>query len=238
MRRVCLIAGLVLASSCAALKARAESYPSHPITMVVPFAAGAPVDTVGRVIAERMRLSLGQPIILENVSGAAGSLGATRAVRAAPDGYTISLGNISSHVLNGAIYQLPFDVLKDFEPVALLASNPQLILSKNALPANDLKSLIALAEGQSRQGIGGNRRHGRRGACRRRVLSKGDRNAFPVCALSRHEPGAAGFDRRADRSAVRPGGQRTGEREGWQNQGLCGHGKDAPRLGSRDSDGR
>jgi len=142
MRRVCLIAGLVLASSCAALKARAESYPSHPITMVVPFAAGAPVDTVGRVIAERMRLSLGQPIILENVSGAAGSLGATRAVRAAPDGYTISLGNISSHVLDGAIYQLPFDVLRDFEPVALLASNPQLILSKNALPANDLKSLI------------------------------------------------------------------------------------------------
>ena len=142
MRRVCLIAGLVLASSCAALKARAESYPSHPITMVVPFAAGAPVDTVGRIIAERMRLSLGQPIILENVSGAAGSLGATRAVRAAPDGYTISLGNISSHVLDGAIYQLPFDVLRDFEPVALLASNPQLILSKNALPANDLKSLI------------------------------------------------------------------------------------------------
>jgi tripartite-type tricarboxylate transporter receptor subunit TctC len=111
--------------------------------MIVPFAAGAPVDTVGRVIADHMHASLGQPIILENVSGAGGSLGAARAARAAPDGYTISLGNVSSHVLDGAIYQLPFDVLKDFDPVALLASNPQLILSKNALPADDLKELIA-----------------------------------------------------------------------------------------------
>jgi len=134
---------LTLGLACAAPQAGAQPYPSRPITMVVPFAAGAPVDTVGRLIAERMRVSLGQPIILENVSGAAGSLGVARAVRAAPDGYTISLGNISSHVLNGAIYPLQFDALKDFEPVALLASNPQLIISKNALPANDLKGLIA-----------------------------------------------------------------------------------------------
>ena len=141
MRRTCLMLAVGLA--CAAQPAGAQPYPSRPITMVVPFAAGAPVDMVGRLFAERMRMSLGQPIILENVSGAAGSLGVARAVRAAPDGYTISLGNISSHVLNGAIYPLQFDALKDFEPVALLASNPQLIISKNALPANDLKGLIA-----------------------------------------------------------------------------------------------
>ena len=141
MRRTCIMLAVGLA--CAAQPAGAQSYPSRPITMVVPFAAGAPVDMVGRLLAERMRMSLGQPIILENVSGAAGSLGVARAVRAAPDGYTISLGNISSHVLNGAIYPLQFDALKDFEPVALLASNPQLIISKNALPANDLKGLIA-----------------------------------------------------------------------------------------------
>jgi tripartite-type tricarboxylate transporter receptor subunit TctC len=98
---------------------------------------------VGRIVAERMRVPLGQPIIIENVSGAAGSLGVGRAARAAADGYTISLGNISSHVLNGAIFTLPFDVLRDFEPVALLASNPQLIISKNALPVSDLKGLIA-----------------------------------------------------------------------------------------------
>jgi tripartite-type tricarboxylate transporter receptor subunit TctC len=134
---------LALGLACVAPQAAAQPYPSRPITMVVPFAAGAPVDTVGRLIAERMRVSLGQPIILENVSGAAGSLGVARAVHAAPDGYTISLGNISSHVLNGAIYPLQFDALKDFEPVALLASNPQLIISNNALPANDLKGLIA-----------------------------------------------------------------------------------------------
>jgi len=134
---------LTLGLACAAPQAGAQPYPSRPITMVVPFAAGAPVDMVGRIIAERMRVSLGQPIILENVSGAAGSLGVARAVRAAPDGYTISLGNISSHVLNGAIYALQFDALKDFEPVALLPSNPQLIISKNALPANDLRGLIA-----------------------------------------------------------------------------------------------
>jgi len=137
MRRTSLMLAAGLA--CAAPQAAAQLYPSRPITMVVPFAAGAPVDTVGRIIAERMRVSLGQPIILENVSGAAGSLGVARAVRAAPDGYTISLGNISSHVLNGAIYPLQFDALKDFAPVALLASNPQLIISKNALPASDLK---------------------------------------------------------------------------------------------------
>jgi tripartite-type tricarboxylate transporter receptor subunit TctC len=134
---------LALGLACAASQAGAQPYPAHPITMVVPFAAGAPVDMVGRIIAEGMRVSLGRPIILENVSGAAGSLGVARAVRAAPDGYTVSLGNISSHVLNGAIYPLQFDALKDFEPVALLASNPQLIISKNALPAKDLNGLIA-----------------------------------------------------------------------------------------------
>jgi tripartite-type tricarboxylate transporter receptor subunit TctC len=139
--RLILLAALGLA--CATTEAGAQSYPSRPITMVVPFAAGAPVDMVGRLIAEGMRVPLGQPIILENVSGAAGSLGVGRAARAAADGYTISLGNISSHVLNGAIYALPFDGLRDFEPVVLLASNPQLIISKNALPASDLKGLIA-----------------------------------------------------------------------------------------------
>jgi tripartite-type tricarboxylate transporter receptor subunit TctC len=128
---------------CLAIEARAETYPSHPITMIVPFAAGAPVDIVGRLFADRMRTALGQPIIIENVSGAGGSLGAGRAARAAPDGYTLSLGNISSHVLNGAIYTLPFDVQKDFQPVILLASNPQLIISKNAVPATDLRALIA-----------------------------------------------------------------------------------------------
>lgn len=143
MERICLLLLAFLGLSGAGVAAETEVYPSRPITMVAPFAAGSPVDTVGRFMAERMRASLGQPVIVENVTGAAGTLGAGRVARAAPDGYTISVGNISSHVLTGAVYPLQYDVLKDFEPVALLASNPQLIISSNAVPAQDLKGLVA-----------------------------------------------------------------------------------------------
>jgi tripartite-type tricarboxylate transporter receptor subunit TctC len=141
MQRTSLLLAIVTLGLIA--EAGAQTYPSRPITMVVPFAAGSPVDLVGRLIADRMRDTLGRPIILENVPGAAGSVAVGRAARAPNDGYTLSLGNISSHVLNGAIHSLPYDVLADFEPVVLLPSNPQLILSKNALPAHDLKGLIA-----------------------------------------------------------------------------------------------
>src|SRR5262245_57997190 len=114
--------------------ATAQQYPVRPITMMAPCPAGAPVDAVGRIVAERMRVSLGQAIILENISGGGGSIGVARAARAAADGYTISLGNFSSHVLAAAIQTVQYDALKDFEPVALLASNPQLIVSRNAVP--------------------------------------------------------------------------------------------------------
>jgi tripartite-type tricarboxylate transporter receptor subunit TctC len=111
--------------------------------MISPFPAGAPLDTVARVVGERMRLSLGQPLVVENVTGAAGTIGVGRVARAAADGYTVGIGNFSSHVVAGAIYGLQYDVLADFEPVALLASNPQLVISRNAVPAVDLKGLIA-----------------------------------------------------------------------------------------------
>lgn len=123
--------------------AAAQVYPSRPVTMIVPFAAGGPTDTIGRVVAEGMRGSLGQPVIIENITGAAGTLAVGRAARAAPDGYTLSLGAWPTHVVNGAVYTLPYDVLKDFEPVALIANNPELIVTKSALPANDLRGLIA-----------------------------------------------------------------------------------------------
>ena len=119
-----------------------ETYPSRPITMVLPFAAGGPTDTLARIIAARMQVSLGQPVIIENVSGAAGTISLGRVARAAPDGYTISVGPMNSHVLTGAIYKLPFDLLSDFEPVALLANNPSVIVSKKSVPAKDLKELI------------------------------------------------------------------------------------------------
>jgi len=120
-----------------------EMYPSHPITMVLPFSAGGPTDTLARIIAARMQVSLGQPVIIENVSGAAGTIGVGRVARAAPDGYTISVGPMNSHVLTGAIYKLSFDLLKDLEPVALLANNPSVVVSKNEVPAKDLNELIA-----------------------------------------------------------------------------------------------
>src|SRR6202142_1083615 len=123
--------------------AGAQDYPTRPITMIVPFAAGGPTDVVARILAEGMRASLGQNVLIENFTGAAGSLGVGRAVRASPDGYTLSIGHWSTHVINGAIYNLPYDLVTDLEPVALLSSNPQLIVAKNNVPAPDLKSLIA-----------------------------------------------------------------------------------------------
>jgi tripartite-type tricarboxylate transporter receptor subunit TctC len=136
-----LAAGAAVLPS-AARVASAQAYPSRPVTIVVPFAAGGPTDTIARVIAQRMRQSLGQTVIIENVTGAAGSIGVGRVARAAPDGYTISIGHWSTHVVNGAIYQLAYDVLNDFEPISLVASNPQLIVAKKTFPPNDLKGLI------------------------------------------------------------------------------------------------
>jgi tripartite-type tricarboxylate transporter receptor subunit TctC len=123
--------------------ASAQVYPSRSITIVVPFAAGGPLDTLARIVAERMRASLGQPIVIENVTGAGGSIGTGRVARAAPDGYTLVIGIWTTHVVNGAIYPLQYDVLNNFEPIALLANNPQLIVAKKSMPANDLKGLIA-----------------------------------------------------------------------------------------------
>jgi tripartite-type tricarboxylate transporter receptor subunit TctC len=126
--------------------AGAQSYPARPITMVVPFSAGGPTDTIARIMAERMRGPLGQTVIIENVTGAAGSIGVGRVARAAPDGYTLSIGHWSTHVVNGAIYALPYDVFNDFEPISLIASNPQLVISKLDVPATNLKELIAWAK--------------------------------------------------------------------------------------------
>jgi tripartite-type tricarboxylate transporter receptor subunit TctC len=123
--------------------AAAQVYPSRPITMVVPFAAGGGTDTIGRIMAERMRVSLGQPVIIENVIGAAGSIGVGRAARAPADGYTLSIGHWGTHVVNGAIYSLQYDLRKDFEPISLIANNSWLIVAKKDMPANDLKGLIA-----------------------------------------------------------------------------------------------
>jgi tripartite-type tricarboxylate transporter receptor subunit TctC len=123
--------------------ALAQGFPSRPVTMVVPFAAGGPVDVVARILAEPMRRSLGQPVVVENTTGAGGSLGVGRVARAAPDGYTLSIGHWSTHVVNGAVYQLGYDLLRDLEPVAMVGGNPMILVSKTAVPAASLKELVA-----------------------------------------------------------------------------------------------
>lgn len=122
--------------------ASAETYPAHPITIVVPFSAGGPSDAMARILGERMKQSLGEVLLIENVTGAGGSIGVGRAVRSAPDGYTVSFGHLGTHVANGAIYKLGYDLVDDLEPVVLLPSNPMIIVSKNAVPATSLKELL------------------------------------------------------------------------------------------------
>jgi tripartite-type tricarboxylate transporter receptor subunit TctC len=123
--------------------ARADKFPSHPVTIVVPFSAGGPSDAMTRILAERMQRTLGETILVENVTGAGGSLGVGRVVRSAPDGYTVGFGHLGTHVANGAIYKLGYDLVTDLEPVVLLPSNPMIIVSKNAIPAKSLAELLA-----------------------------------------------------------------------------------------------
>jgi tripartite-type tricarboxylate transporter receptor subunit TctC len=123
--------------------ARAQGYPSRPITLMVPFPPGGLTDVVGRILAEGLRTALGQTVVIENVGGATGSIGTGQVARAAPDGYTLVVGIWNTHVANGVTYALKYDVVTDFEPVALLVDAPLLLVGKNALPANDLRELIA-----------------------------------------------------------------------------------------------
>ena len=123
--------------------AAAQPYPSRPITMVVPFGAGGPTDALARIVAQRMSVALGQTVLVENVTGASGTVGIVRVVRAAPDGYTIILGNWPSFVVASMTYAISYDVLADFEPIAQMPNNPYVVVSKNDLPAKDLKELVA-----------------------------------------------------------------------------------------------
>ena len=140
MKRIVVALAWALAGMTAA---QAQSYPSRPVTLIVPYPAGGPSDTLARVLAEAMRGVLGQPVVVENVSGAGGSIGTGRVARSAPDGYTLSLGHVQTHVINGATQSLNYDVVKDFEPVTLIADTPQWLVAKAAFPAADLKEMVA-----------------------------------------------------------------------------------------------
>jgi tripartite-type tricarboxylate transporter receptor subunit TctC len=136
--------------------AAAQTYPNRPIMMLVPLATGGSTDTIARVMAEGMRAALGQPVVVENATGAGGTIGVGRLARSAPDGYTIGIGQWGTNMANGAIYPLQYDLIKDFEPIALIASQPFLIDAKKAMPADDLKGLIAWLKANSDKASQGN----------------------------------------------------------------------------------
>jgi tripartite-type tricarboxylate transporter receptor subunit TctC len=143
MRRLLTVMVATLVGLAWAGMAAAQNYPTRAMTVIVPFPAGGATDTLARFLAENMRAVLGQPVIIENVAGAAGSLGVGRAVRSAADGYTLSIGTSTTHMLTGGLYALQFDLLKDLEPVIQIGSEPLLIVGRKSLPADDLKGLIA-----------------------------------------------------------------------------------------------
>src|SRR6266508_5309788 len=205
MRRLTFIAAAFAATLSIVASASAQVYPSRPITIIVPFPPGGPVDIIARIMADRMRASFGQPVIIENQAGASGSIGVGRAVRAMPDGYTLNLGNWTSHVGSPAIYPIAYDIVKDLEPVALLPIGPTLIVGKKALPASDLKELV-VAKGQPRQGDGRHRRHRQPIARQRHLFPKRDRHPLPVRAVPRRCPAHPGPGRRPDRHANWGGG--------------------------------
>src|SRR5262249_5397496 len=139
---------LHLAAAAAALPAlsriaRAQTYPTRPVTIIVPVPPGGVADPIARILADHLTVTLGQPVVVQNVTGAGGSIGVGRAARAAPDGHTVSIGNWMSHVGASAVYPVQYDVLKDFEPVSLLTNSPIFITARKDFPANDLKELIA-----------------------------------------------------------------------------------------------
>ena len=133
---------MALALATIAANAQAQTFPSRQITLVVPFPPGGSTDVAARIMADRMRAQLGQPIIIENVGGAGGSIAVGRVARAAPDGYTIDIGQWDTHV-GSIIYKLDYDLQKDFEPIGLLSVNPQLLVARKDLPADNLKDLVA-----------------------------------------------------------------------------------------------
>jgi tripartite-type tricarboxylate transporter receptor subunit TctC len=199
---------LQLAAGAAALPAMtrftwAQAYPTRPITIVVPFPAGGPTDTLARILAEQMRTLLGQSVIVENVTGASGSIGVGRVAKAAPDGYTLSIGHLITHVFNGAVFTLPYDPVEDFAPVSLLAAVPTWLIGRTSLPAKDLKELIPWLKAHPDKASAATVGAGSAASPLCHPFPEQDGHALPTRALSRRCPDHAGLDRRADRPDVR-----------------------------------
>ena len=203
---------LTLSRRCAGLAAdhglagaRAETYPCKPITLIVPFPAGGPTDTVARIISDHMSKTLGQSILVETVTGAGATIGVGRVVNAAPDGYTLGIGNWSSHVGSPALYPVSWNPVNDLTPIARLPVSSLMIVGKESLPAKDAKELIAWLKANPDKAIGGECRRRLRRACLRTLFRREDRHQVPVRVLSRRRAGDAGHAGRHDRHHVRRG---------------------------------
>ena len=206
--------------------ALALDYPRRPITIVVPFAAGGATDVLARVLADAMGKSLGQTVIVEDVTGAAGSIGVARVVRAPADGYTLSVGTLTTHVLIGGLYKLDFDLLTDLTPVAELAYEPLLICIRNSLPAQNLQELIAWLKanpGKATVGIPG---AGSTGNLAGLSFQKATGNDFSVRALPRRRSCRARYDGRSDRYDDRTLVELHRSGAGRHHQGYCRPGQD------------
>ncbi len=153
MKTLCVALGLAALVGVSGVQA--QSFPSKPITVIVPFPAGGSTGAMARILLEPMQAILGQPIVIENIGGAGGSIGAGRVARAAPDGYTFVFTHMQTHVLNGAVLNLPYDVVTDFEPLALISDTPQIIVTRTAFPANSIKELIEWFKANPDKGTSG-----------------------------------------------------------------------------------
>jgi tripartite-type tricarboxylate transporter receptor subunit TctC len=226
---VAAIAAMGIAVGLAA-NAQAQSFPSRPVSVIVTYPPGGPVDTVTRIVAEHMRGTLGQPFVVENVGGAGGSLGVGRLARSAANGYTLGVGDIGAFVLNGAVYALPYDLMADFEPIALLATSPLLVLARNTMPAKDLKELVAwLKDNRLWHAV----------ASVRALHASDSGCVVDVRSLSRRRGRVAGPDGRADRPDLRGAGRRRAAvGTGRADQSLCCDGAGTTCQCARDPDRR
>ena len=233
MRRMVLAVLAALAFGGAAL---AENYPSHPITIIVPFAAGGPSDAMARILAERMKVTLGEAVLIENVTGAGGSIGVGRAVRSPPDGYTISFGHLGTHVANGAIYKLGYDLVSRSRAGRAAAEQPDDHRQQERRAGEIAEGAAGVAEGAAVAADRGHRRRRLRQPYRRALFRERRRHQAAIRAVSRHGAGDERSRRRPDRHHRRPDLEldRPGARR--HHPRLCRHRRQARRLRARHPD--
>ena len=236
-RKFLLLAVAAVATFAIPRLAVAQAYPTRPVTMVVPFGAGGPADTIGRILAEGMRARLGQPVIVENVVGASGTIGVGRVARASPDGHTFVLGNWATHVLNGPMFTLQFDLQKDFQPVSLVSSDPLIVIAKKTLPANDLTEFVAWLKAHPDQATQGTTGAGGAGTVAGLLFQKETGTRFrSVPYRGGQAPATQDLVAGQIDFMISDGRQFSAPRSGGHHQGLCRNVKTPPERSAQYPD--